>query len=192
MSIVCIGDSLTNGFRINRKSVWTNLLKEHLSTEVINEGINGDSTNGMLCRFGDAVIKNKPEQVIIMGSVNDLISGVSVDLIVSNILTMVHQSNYYGITPHVIVPMDIDTTMTMNYWGELTYFKNINFHLREIRKKIEVFSEMFRFNYVDLQYEFDCQSFDKLSNGLFIDGLHLTKEANAVLAKIVIGKLNSN
>lgn len=191
MKLVCIGDSLTNGFRINRKYVWTYLLGENLDIKVVNAGINGDSTNGMLSRFHLDVISQMPNSVIIMGGVNDLLAGVSIEQIVSNILTMVHQSNHNGIEPYVCVPMNIDVKMAMSNWGGLSTLRDVNFYLQEIRERLKGFSELFHFNYIDLQYEFDQIPKVKIPGELFLDGLHLTMDSNFIVSRILSKKIKS-
>lgn len=67
MKIVCIGDSLTEGYQMDLSKRWTDVLQEKLDIEIINSGICGDTTGGMLARFKEMVIDHKPTHVIIMG-----------------------------------------------------------------------------------------------------------------------------
>lgn len=46
--IVCIGDSLTEGLGVNKENAWPALLRSELNVEVINRGISGDTTSGMI------------------------------------------------------------------------------------------------------------------------------------------------
>ena len=74
MKIVCIGDSLTSGFGVFKDKRWTELMIKNHKLNIINKGINGDTTTGMLCRFFDDVLSLKPSLAIIMGGCNDFIS----------------------------------------------------------------------------------------------------------------------
>ena len=49
MKIVCLGDSLTYGFMVRRSKIWTKLSEDKTGFEIINEGISGDTSGGMLC-----------------------------------------------------------------------------------------------------------------------------------------------
>lgn len=72
ISIACMGDSLTEGYLISEKSCWPSLLDKETGLKIINCGICGDTTGGMLARFYEMVIVPKPNYVIIMGGTNDI------------------------------------------------------------------------------------------------------------------------
>jgi len=61
--IICHGDSLTEGKDIEVAYRWPSLLQNALGTEVINTGIGGDTTAGLLSRFATDVIPRKPDVV---------------------------------------------------------------------------------------------------------------------------------
>ena len=88
LKIVCIGDSLTEAYGIPGTFGWTYLLSKQLPVQVINSGISGDTTAGMLARFQFMVIAHKPNFDIIMGGTNDLSLDVPDSLILSNIHSM--------------------------------------------------------------------------------------------------------
>lgn len=51
MKIVCIGDSLTKGFKIKKKESWVSLADANSDHTWINQGILGDSSAGLLSRL---------------------------------------------------------------------------------------------------------------------------------------------
>ena len=65
LEIVCIGDSLTYGYKLKKSEVWTKLIENKYGIKVLNKGINGDSTGGMLSRFYRDVVGNKSSYVFI-------------------------------------------------------------------------------------------------------------------------------
>jgi hypothetical protein len=75
MKIVCLGDSLTYGYGVEKNNRWTQLIKSELNAEIINKGINGDTTAGMLMRSYNDIIKDYPTHSIIMGGTNDFLAG---------------------------------------------------------------------------------------------------------------------
>ncbi len=75
MKLICIGDSLTTGYGVFRNERWTEILKDRYGFEVVNKGVNGDTTAGMLDRFFDDVVLPGADLVIIMGGCNDLLAG---------------------------------------------------------------------------------------------------------------------
>ena len=77
--IVFLGNSITDG------AEWTELFD---NPNVINRGISGDITAGVLYRL-DEVTRSKPEKIFLMIGVNDLARGVSPDSVVKNIRTII-------------------------------------------------------------------------------------------------------
>ncbi|MBN2899757.1 MAG: hypothetical protein JXO44_13390, partial [Clostridia bacterium] len=97
MKLVCLGDSLTEGYQMDLTKRWTNELHKSMGIEVINSGICGDTTNGMLARFKAMVIDHEPTHVVIMGGTNDMILDVPLVTIKSNIKAMTRYARYHGI-----------------------------------------------------------------------------------------------
>ncbi|MBD3206892.1 hypothetical protein GF319_11205 [Candidatus Bathyarchaeota archaeon] len=94
--ILALGDSLTRGFQIHpeyRNPIYTpytdylqsRLLGSGKNVVVLNEGIDGDTTSGMLERFNRSVVPEKPDFVIIWAGINDIYAGVSINQICENL-----------------------------------------------------------------------------------------------------------
>ncbi len=54
--LICIGDSLTFGYGVHLSQRWTRLCAQETGWELANEGINGDTTGGMLARMQGGVL----------------------------------------------------------------------------------------------------------------------------------------
>ena len=102
--IVCMGDSLTEGYRIKFDSNWPALLEKTMDHKFINSGISGDTTAGMLARFQQMVIAHKPDYVIIMGGVNDISFDIQETQIISNIHAMTRLARYHNIQSIIGIP----------------------------------------------------------------------------------------
>ena len=100
--IVALGDSLTVGYRfgdpyaLDPRVPYPAQLERMIRARprvlgrgtqafVVNAGINGDSTEGMLKRFEKDVALEKPDVVIVLAGVNDLGSGRRLDDILVNL-----------------------------------------------------------------------------------------------------------
>jgi lysophospholipase L1-like esterase len=84
--VVALGDSLTFGYRMRDpyaidtrvpypaqlETLLREKIKGRKQAVVINAGVNGDSTDGMLWRFGQAVARERPDVVVVWGGINDL------------------------------------------------------------------------------------------------------------------------
>lgn len=183
MKIVCLGDSLTYGFGVRRSKAWTKLAQDKLGTEVINEGICGDTTSGMLSRFHNAVYAKSPEAVLIMGGVNDLIIGADLGIVKSNIMSMAHQSVARYIDPIIGIPTKIDLENVRQDWAEFSDFNKVAEGLCKYQGWIKEFCKTFNFKYIDFYSEFVKEAGDK-ARDLYIDGLHFNERGNEIMAEI--------
>lgn len=139
--IVCIGDSITEGYGIERIYRWSDLLSCDLDIEIINSGISGDTTGGMLARFKDMVIDYKPSHVIIMGGTNDLSLDLPDGIILSNILAMTRYARHNNIISIIGIPtLFYPNNVSVNYSIFLDQFSLSN-RIETFRKKLMRFIE---------------------------------------------------
>jgi lysophospholipase L1-like esterase len=185
LKIVCIGDSLTYGYKLSRSEVWTKLIEKKYGVEVLNKGINGDSTGGMLSRYYGDVIDNKPSYVFIMGGANDLIMEVPLNVIKSNISTMVHQAYGNNIIPIIGTQPLTEPKMAKRYWSNITDFVRVNEELMEIREWIMEFSGIFNVQVVDFCGELGSIINEENKTEFYIDGLHLTPRGNVNMLRTI-------
>ncbi len=124
MKLVCLGDSLTEGYDIDLSKAWCNRLAGSAEISVVNAGISGDTTGGMLARFMHDVVAQKPSHVFIMGGTNDVYLGVRNKDILANIYAMVHQAKFHNIAFIVGIPTRayVDQSQIDVYREELIHF----------------------------------------------------------------------
>jgi lysophospholipase L1-like esterase len=116
---VFLGDSLTAGFQQGpgylppRYYPFTNMLESALRRQlttlgsekdivVVNQGMDGDSTRGMLERFSRNVESEKPALVLIWGGINDLYSRYPMEDVFSNIVELVKRTKAINAVPIVL------------------------------------------------------------------------------------------
>ena len=112
-NIVCLGDSTTYGYMISRKKVWPSILNNKFAEEgkeinIINKGINGDTTSGMIARFERDCLNENADLLILMGGVNDIFMFQNIDKIKDNIKLIVETSNKNNV--------DINRNFPTNNW----------------------------------------------------------------------------
>ena len=174
---VFLGDSLTAGFQQGpgymppRHYPFVNMLESSLRVKlhelgferdiaVVNQGIDGDSTGGMLERFSRNVEPEKPDVVIIWGGINDLSSRRTPEDTLPNIVELVERSKAIGAVPVVL---------------NVTPVAGVHFNdtVRELNNLTKDFCESSDTTYVDLYTELvdeDGNLADLYSN----DGVHLS------------------
>ncbi len=96
--IVCVGDSITEGFA--DPDNWPYHLKARLGGEweVVDQGVGGAFTADMLDRI-DAALALNPHFVIVAGGMNDLTNGEPLETIQVNIAAMCTRVETYGAVP---------------------------------------------------------------------------------------------
>ena len=107
MKIVCLGDSLTYGYGVPRRDCWVSLAAEATGHTLVNRGINGDTTGGMLARFGRDVLSEQPDRVLLMGGANDIIFGGSDAPARLNLTAMANQAVANRIRPMIGLPTPV-------------------------------------------------------------------------------------
>ena len=181
MKIVCIGDSLTYGYGVRRSKVWTKIAEEKLKIEIINEGINGDTSSGMLSRFHNSVYMQKPDSVHIMGGINDLIVGADIGIVKTNLMSLVHQASAKYIKPIIGIPTKIDEGNVRKDWAEFSDFHEVAKEFDKYYLWLKDFCKTFSVQYIDYYTEFD-----KLKNrqDVYLDGIHLNERGHEIMAEI--------
>jgi lysophospholipase L1-like esterase len=104
-SVICIGDSLTAGYGVPIMKSWTNLLAAHF--DIIEHGISGDTTAGMLARCNLILSKQQADYCFIMGGTNDLWFKLPNNTIVANIMAMTRHVLQHNIIPIIGIPTPV-------------------------------------------------------------------------------------
>ena len=172
--LVCLGDSLTEGYGIESQHRWSDLLTKDLQIEIVNRGISGDTTAGMLARFHYDVIAHEPTHVIIMGGTNDLWQGLADEQILSNIRTMTRHARYHNFEAIIGLPTPFfyyDPAMTP--FADAQWFDE---RLNVFRGKLQSFAENDDRHFIDFAKDMKPEMFLE-------DGLHPNEEGNEVMMK---------
>ncbi|QUH27062.1 GDSL-type esterase/lipase family protein [Serpentinicella alkaliphila] len=185
MKIVCIGDSLTFGYGVREIECWVSLLRKGLNGEVINKGINGDTTDGMTYRFQRDVISKSPTHVIIMGGSNDLIMGRSKTDIINNIEEMINLSIKDGVMPIIGIQPPMDAEMANKYWSAYTDFKQVNENIRAYRDWATSYIKKTNLTCFDFYKAINESMYKYKKEEIYIDGVHFTPRGHSIMAGII-------
>ena len=138
VAFVCLGDSLTVGYRSPSpyggyaETPYTDMLEpmararlqelglKGYETFFINKGINGDSTDGMLVRFRTSVEAERPDYVIVWAGINDLYAGREPVQVMETLMTLYARALDTGAKPIActLTPTEADDSMNTRI-GEL-------------------------------------------------------------------------
>lgn len=185
MKLVCLGDSLTYGYRIRPDKVWTNQLAKEIGIEVINKGVNGDITRGMVKRFYADVVRHKPTHTLILGGANDIILEISIEEIKENITKMVKIALDEGIIPLLGVTMEMDGEMASKEWADGTDYDKANENVILLRDWILDYCEKNNLIGIDFFKSYHEALKEAVSASCFLDGLHPTESGQEILKNTV-------
>lgn len=184
--IVCIGDSLTYGYGVKRNERWTSILEKKINREVLNKGICGDTTTGVLSRIYNDVVLNEAAETIIMAGTNDFIWGVPIEQVRANIATILFHMMHYNIKPIIGISTPIHSYLAEKKWKTVSNCGAdcINNNLKKLGIWVKEFSIDYNIKVLDFN-----SMFYKENGGVdltyYIDGLHLNKLGNEKIAKKV-------
>jgi len=158
--IIFLGNSIT------QFGNWKKLLKD---SSVINRGIAGDITFGVLNRLGE-VIAHKPAKLFIKIGINDISKNIPDEVIVENILTMVRKVKIESPHSQIFVQSILPTNDAAK--EEYPDAVNKNDHVVNVNNQLIKHAKSFGYTYIDLYSVFTDKE-GRLDARYAVDGLHL-------------------
>ena len=192
-TLICHGDSLTEGSDLDNPSIWPSLVEGRLKIKVLNSGIGGDTTAGLLSRFYHDVIGHRPDYVLIIGGTNDLWWDLDVKLIQANIFTMTCQAEYHNIVPLVglPIPMVIERTRNQNFMAPQGGYKRCMEKLAVLVRSLTTLAQQNEIACLDFYHLF-CDDSGAVQEKYFLeDGLHPNKAGHRLMAQKTVELLQS-
>jgi lysophospholipase L1-like esterase len=157
--IVFLGDSLTDGCN------WGEMFPDK---NVVNRGISGDQTSGVLSRLNE-VIESHPLKVFLLIGINDLAQGKIEEEVVYNIkqiVKIIHKgSPETEIFLQSLLPVNNDFKNLPNHTNKTE-------HIIRINRALKNFSDVNDITYIDL-YSLFVNKGSQLNPEYTNDGVHL-------------------
>lgn len=185
-NIVCLGDSTTYGYMISRKKVWPSILNNKFAEEgkeinIINKGINGDTTSGMIARFERDCLNENADLLILMGGVNDIFMFQNIDKIKDNIKLIVETSNKNNVDIILFTPIPfIKEIFTFFEADNLDLFENT---LKEYVSWINEYTKENNIKSIDVYNMFMNNIFKSNKyEDIYFDGVHLSENGHNIFA----------
>jgi len=170
-TVVFLGDSITHRWEMP---------EEIGGYRVINSGIDGNTTTGMLLRFNHDVIESGPQRVVILGGINDLLIAFQYDMIVmdlqleksaENIRLMTRLAKNAGISPVLCSVLPV----AANFYPSAL---EINQSVRKLNISIKKIAAQEKVEYLDLWPMVTDPATGFLRDEYATqDGIHLTEQA---------------
>ncbi len=138
--IVFLGDSITDGWRLN---------EYFPNRDFVNRGIGGQITGEMLGRMKADVIDLKPSAMLVLAGTNDIARGVPVSTIENNLTMMADLAELYKIKPMFASVLPIsDYHKDVNPRYEMTKVRPPS-TIVELNRWLEAFCKQRHYPYID-------------------------------------------
>ena len=187
-TIICLGDSLTYGYGVRRAQCWTELAAKMSGWNVVNRGICGDTTGGMLVRLREILREEIGERdehcFLLMGGCNDIFFSGSSTGARENMAAMAHQLFAEGEMPLIAVGPGIADGSYPSMWSDLVDFPEAGKVIRQYYEWLERFCSSFGVRMIDFRGDFRDRE-GNIRTELYLDGLHLNPEGHRVMAERV-------
>lgn len=185
LRIVGIGNSIVNGFPLKRSECFLSLIREATGHEVINKGVNGETTEDIVKRFGRDMLFHCPDIGLVMTGTNDFIHERSTpEKVMENLEWMVHKMEEEKIRPVILTPLPLNPAMAAECWrpGTGVDYLKVNQEQKELASLIiSGFPEYV----VDTQKLFQEATKEMRPEEIHVDGLHPTQAGHQILAEIL-------
>ncbi len=159
--IMFVGNSITEGGN------WRRLLKD---STVINRGISGDNTFGLLNRL-DEIIRFKPAKLFLLIGVNDLSKNIPNAATIENIFSIVSQ--LHTGSPKTKIYVQSLLPVNPGVKGFMTRFSKQS-DIVEINGQLKKYADILKYEFVDIHSYFK-DSKEMLDARYTYDGLHLNR-----------------
>ena len=157
--VIFLGNSITEDGN------WKKLLKD---STVINRGVSGDITFGILNRI-DEVAKRQPSKLFLLIGINDIAKNIPDEVIMENIFSIVGKVR--GISPKTKIFVQ-SILPTNNSFPDSPNHKNKDDHVVTINAQLQKYGDRLQYTYVDLYSKF-TDSESRLDAKYTANGLHL-------------------
>ncbi|MCD8350317.1 MAG: GDSL-type esterase/lipase family protein [Planctomycetaceae bacterium] len=184
MKIMCLGDSLTFGTGVTRPNAWTTLVHKQTGCELVNRGVPGDTTGGMLARFVNEIERHRPNMVVVMGGSNDIFSSGDDKAARANITALAHQTSARAMTPVVCAPPPLDPTLIDAAYRNFFDVDAAQACLRDYALWLRRFTSFFSIPFVDFWSSFTAPAWRVQDEKLSVDGLHPSRTGHILMAEV--------
>lgn len=161
--IVFLGNSITEGGK------WQELVP---GKNVINRGISGDVTYGVIARM-DEILSAKPASIFILIGINDMKRGTPREVILNNYMKIIRMVKEQSPATKLFVQSILPINKAML---PASYNKLSNSDILQMNVQLKAICKTEQLNYINL-HEVFAGADGELKKELSIDGLHLKSAA---------------
>ena len=187
MKIIFMGDSITEGVGLKDKANrFSDLITNELHIDVVNRGLGGDTTNGMMIRLFPEVFSQHPDAMVFLGGVNDINLTALYRPTCANIVSVIRIARDQNVPLFLCLPLPIEPAdMPVRAWDTDRDYNRTKWLLGKYAHFITHFCEgRADVHVIDTRTPF----LDENGNArreLFVDGIHPNEEGHQILARAI-------
>ena len=182
MKIACMGDSITYGEGLSDlKLRWSDLTAEKTGHDLVNFGISGDTTTGMIARCQAQVFGQGFDALLWFGGVNDISYTSDYRTAWANTLAVYCQCKACGIPFILGIPLPVTKMPDRAYYPHRDG-RQVMALTEEYAKLLKIYCEEKGIPYADFRACFVDEA-GKGKDELFFDGLHPNEEGHRLMAE---------
>ena len=199
--IIFIGNSIVAGYPWGKSKSFTSVVRRTLKGEggasqpdyaknvgfdIINKGVNGDTTAGIAARFGGDVLRHEPDVVFYLTGANDFIyREANPEEAFENLQSLAKQADDIGAISVYITPTPVDAGKAGYMW-----LAGCGVSYDAVNRDLEKFSELLKSSgrpFVDMNHLYG-EYINKIGDVdlAYLDGVHPTPDGHEFMARQVL------
>jgi acyl-CoA thioesterase-1 len=185
MRVFCMGDSLTAGYGVPPGKSWRDLAAAETGCEMINGGLNGDTSWGMLYRLNRDVLPDPPDLLFLLGGSNDILNDGATSMLKHNIGELINRCRDAGIPVMIGIPCPVLGDLAQLFWSPDIDYSAADVLLEDYASWLRGKAAELGTPPVDFWNLFSAMDRSELS-ALYLDGLHLKEEGHRMMAGLFV------
>ena len=186
MKIMCMGDSITYGMTLaDLTQRWSNLVAERTGHTLVNLGISGDTTGGMLARCQTQVFGTDADALLFLGGANDICLTYGWRQAFANIVSVIRQAQSFGVPVLIGIPLPFVTDrFTDTEWFLDRDDEDLAEQCARLAQMLRSFCTAGDIPYVDYRNAF-LKEDGTVRNELFTDSVHPNAMGHQAMAEVL-------
>ncbi len=186
MKICCMGDSITYGYGLEDLSCrWTDLVAKRTGHTLVNLGISGDTTSGMLARCQTEVFPCQPDAIMLLGGVNDIAYTMDYRQVCANMVSMTRQAIVKKLKIFIGLPLPVVPEVMPDIpWDPERNHNKVDALLKPYSDFLAHDGANKGFHIVDFRSQF-LNPDGTARAELFLDGVHPNAEGHRLMAEVL-------
>ena len=190
MKMMCMGDSITYGNGLaNLSDRWSDIVAARTGHTLINLGIGGDTTGGMLARCQTQVFAKDPDALHVLGGTNDICFTYDYHQAFANTVSMIRHAQTFEIPIVIGIPIPfVPERFTNQAWFSDRDNAHITQQCERLAEVLRAFCTVREIPYVDYRKAFLNED-GSVRAELYTDALHPNADGHRVMAEVLSKRL---